>query len=246
MDMNTGKHRQDKEQIINIAILRYQPSPLTGEFANVGVLLWDSNNRTLLFRLSENNKRLKTFFGYLDEDYLRACNRLEIEHLSLAKYLRLEIITPNLQVEEVIAMLSSGSSLHSTQWSWQVLKSQQTDELTFEDKDAYEQFEEVCDRYLGYTKPGFMFPMRATLEIMFLTAISMLGVIEFGWKFLLFAIILITFKTGGWHSIVDWYSAITTTIAASAITQAAGNSKGNNRTPFDAEIIEVEASRDKP
>ncbi|MCB1093193.1 MAG: DUF3037 domain-containing protein, partial [Verrucomicrobiae bacterium] len=46
----------------SFCFLRYVHEPLSGEFANVGVLLWAPQSRFLGFRASEKFRRLSRFF----------------------------------------------------------------------------------------------------------------------------------------------------------------------------------------
>src|SRR5690606_13433554 len=70
------------------AIVRFMPYVETGEFANVGVLLWEPKNRYLGFKLLRRKYgRITQFFEELEKAvYLRAMGDLENE-LSRVKQL---------------------------------------------------------------------------------------------------------------------------------------------------------------
>lgn len=57
------------------ALLRYQHDLDAGEFANVGVVLFDVENRRLLTKISERYKRLSDFFGEFDGSAYRSMLR---------------------------------------------------------------------------------------------------------------------------------------------------------------------------
>lgn len=65
----------------NYAIVRFMPYVETGEFANVGVLLWIPKQKTLLFKLLRRKYgRITQFFEELDKQvYLKAMNDLDVE-----------------------------------------------------------------------------------------------------------------------------------------------------------------------
>ena len=65
----------------NYAIVRFMPYVETGEFANVGVLLWIPKQKTLLFQLLRSNyRRITQFFKELDKQvYLKAMADLDTE-----------------------------------------------------------------------------------------------------------------------------------------------------------------------
>ena len=65
----------------NYAIVRFMPYVETGEFANVGVLLWIPKQKTLLFRLLRRKYgRITQFFEELDKHvYLKAMADLDAE-----------------------------------------------------------------------------------------------------------------------------------------------------------------------
>jgi hypothetical protein len=65
----------------NYAIVRFMPYVETGEFANVGVLLWIPKQKTLLFKLLRRNyRRITQFFKELDKQvYLKAMSDLDTE-----------------------------------------------------------------------------------------------------------------------------------------------------------------------
>lgn len=65
----------------NYAIVRFMPYVETGEFANVGVLLWIPKQKSLLFKLLRRKYgRITQFFEELDKQvYLKAMGDLNIE-----------------------------------------------------------------------------------------------------------------------------------------------------------------------
>lgn len=67
----------------NYAIVRFMPYVETGEFANVGVLLWIPKQKTLLFKLLRRKYgRVTQFFEELDKQvYLKAMSDLDAELL---------------------------------------------------------------------------------------------------------------------------------------------------------------------
>jgi len=74
-------------QPYSFCFLRYVHEPLSGEFANVGVLLWAPGSRFLGFRASRKFKRLSHFFhGFQPQDHRLLIGRIDtqFEKLSLA------------------------------------------------------------------------------------------------------------------------------------------------------------------
>ena len=74
----------------NYAIVRFMPLVETGEFANVGVLLWVPKQKTLLFKLLRRKYgRVTQFFEQLDKQvYLKAMDNLDAELQRIQKLLR--------------------------------------------------------------------------------------------------------------------------------------------------------------
>jgi Protein of unknown function (DUF3037) len=71
----------------SFSFLRYVHEPLSGEFANVGVLLWAPRSRFLGFKASHKYRRLSHFFdGFHHQDYRSLISRIEtkFEGLSLS------------------------------------------------------------------------------------------------------------------------------------------------------------------
>ena len=69
----------------SFSFLRYVHEPLSGEFANVGVLLWAPQSRFLGFRASQKYRRLSHFFqGFHQHDYRSLIGRIERRFESLA------------------------------------------------------------------------------------------------------------------------------------------------------------------
>lgn len=62
----------------SFCFLRYIHEPLSGEFANVGVLLWAPKSQTLIFRGTEKFSRLSKFFAdFHKEDYRKMMKRIQ-------------------------------------------------------------------------------------------------------------------------------------------------------------------------
>ena len=62
----------------SFCFLRYFHDPLSGEFANVGVLLWAPESKELLFLGSEKFSRLSHFFAdFRSEDYRKMIKRIQ-------------------------------------------------------------------------------------------------------------------------------------------------------------------------
>lgn len=69
----------------SFCFLRYVHEPLSGEFANVGVLLWAPGSRYLGFRASQKFRRLSHFFhGFQQQDYRNMIARIETQFEKLA------------------------------------------------------------------------------------------------------------------------------------------------------------------
>lgn len=69
----------------SFCFLRYVHEPLSGEFANVGVLLWAPGSRFLGFRASQKFRRLSHFFhGFQQQDYRNLIARIETQFDKLA------------------------------------------------------------------------------------------------------------------------------------------------------------------
>lgn len=69
----------------SFCFLRYVHEPLSGEFANVGVLLWAPESRFLGFRASQKFRRLSHFFhGFQQQDYRNLIGRIETQFDKLA------------------------------------------------------------------------------------------------------------------------------------------------------------------
>lgn len=86
----------------NYAIVRFMPYVETGEFANVGILLWIPKHKTLLFKLLRKRYgRITQFFEELDKQvYLKAMGDLDTELLRVQRLLSegaVEITNPNLE-----------------------------------------------------------------------------------------------------------------------------------------------------
>lgn len=70
----------------SFCFLRYVHEPLSGEFANVGVLLWAPGSRFLGFRASQKYSRLSQFFhGFCHQDHRQLLSRIETQFQKLAK-----------------------------------------------------------------------------------------------------------------------------------------------------------------
>ncbi len=69
----------------SFCFLRYVHEPLSGEFANVGVLLWAPGSRFLGFRASHKFRRLSGFFlGFQQQGYRNMIARIETQFEKLA------------------------------------------------------------------------------------------------------------------------------------------------------------------
>lgn len=72
----------------SFCFLRYVHEPLSGEFANVGVLLWAPQSRFLGFRASQKYSRLSHFFqGFQSQDHRQMVARINTQFQRLAKEL---------------------------------------------------------------------------------------------------------------------------------------------------------------
>jgi len=72
-------------QPYSFCFLRYVHDPLSGEFANVGVLLWAPGSRFLGFKASQKFRRLSHFFhGFQQQDYRNLIARIETQFEKLA------------------------------------------------------------------------------------------------------------------------------------------------------------------
>lgn len=72
----------------SFCFLRYVHEPLSGEFANVGVLLWAPESHFLGFRASQKYSRLSKFFhGFQAQDHRQLLARIETQFQKLAKVL---------------------------------------------------------------------------------------------------------------------------------------------------------------
>ena len=70
----------------SFCFLRYVHEPLSGEFANVGVLLWAPESSFLGFRASQKYSRLSQFFhGFQAQDHRQLLARIETQFQKLAK-----------------------------------------------------------------------------------------------------------------------------------------------------------------
>jgi Protein of unknown function (DUF3037) len=72
----------------SFCFLRYVHEPLSGEFANVGVLLWAPESRFLGFKASQKFRRLSGFFhGFQQQDYRNLIARIETQFEKLSSKL---------------------------------------------------------------------------------------------------------------------------------------------------------------
>ena len=72
----------------SFCFLRYVHEPLSGEFANVGVLLWAPESRFLGFRASHKFRRLSQFFqGFQAQDHRQLLARINTQFQKLAQEL---------------------------------------------------------------------------------------------------------------------------------------------------------------
>lgn len=70
----------------SFCFLRYVHEPLSGEFANVGVLLWAPGSRFLGFRASQKYRRLSHFFhGFQRHDHRLLISRISTQFQKLAE-----------------------------------------------------------------------------------------------------------------------------------------------------------------
>ena len=69
----------------SFCFLRYVHEPLSGEFANVGVLLWAPQSRFLGFKASKKYQRLSHFFhGFQQLDHRQLISRIDTQFQKLA------------------------------------------------------------------------------------------------------------------------------------------------------------------
>ncbi|MES2995729.1 MAG: DUF3037 domain-containing protein [Verrucomicrobiota bacterium] len=74
-----------KPELYSFCFLRYVHEPLSGEFANVGVLLWAPQSRFLGFRATQKFSRLSHFFhGFHSDDHRNLISRIETQFRKLA------------------------------------------------------------------------------------------------------------------------------------------------------------------
>lgn len=72
----------------SFCFLRYVHEPLSGEFANVGVLLWAPQSQFLGFRASKKFQRLSHFFhGFQQQDHRQLISRIDTQFQQLAEKL---------------------------------------------------------------------------------------------------------------------------------------------------------------
>jgi hypothetical protein len=72
----------------SFCFLRYVHEPLSGEFANVGVLLWAPESRFLGFMASQKYSRLSQFFhGFQHQDHRQLLARIDTQFQKLGKEL---------------------------------------------------------------------------------------------------------------------------------------------------------------
>ena len=72
----------------SFCFLRYVHEPLSGEFANVGVLLWAPESRFLKFKASKKYQRLSHFFhGFHQQDHRQLIARIDTQFQQLAEKL---------------------------------------------------------------------------------------------------------------------------------------------------------------
>ncbi|MBK1882667.1 DUF3037 domain-containing protein [Luteolibacter pohnpeiensis] len=70
----------------SFCFLRYVHEPLSGEFVNVGVLVWCPDKRYLEFRVSRKYRRMSHFFtGFSPDDYRFVTKKVEHRFKKLAK-----------------------------------------------------------------------------------------------------------------------------------------------------------------
>lgn len=68
----------------SFCFLRYVHEPLSGEFANVGVLLWAPGSRFLGFRASQKYRRLSHFsHGLQQQDHRQLIARIDTQFQKL-------------------------------------------------------------------------------------------------------------------------------------------------------------------
>ena len=72
-------------QPYSFCFLRYVHEPHSGEFADVGVLLWAPGSRFLGFKASQKFRRLSHFFhGFQPRDYRNLIARIETQFEKLS------------------------------------------------------------------------------------------------------------------------------------------------------------------
>lgn len=85
MDFNRRQPTVNLERY-SFCFLRYVHEPLSGEFANVGVLLWAPGSRFLGFRASQKYRRLSHFFhGFQQQDHRQLIARIDTQFQKLAE-----------------------------------------------------------------------------------------------------------------------------------------------------------------
>lgn len=72
----------------SFCFLRYVHEPLSGEFANVGVLVWAPQSRFLGFKASQKFRRLSHFFhGFQQQDHRQLIGRIDTQFQKIAAQL---------------------------------------------------------------------------------------------------------------------------------------------------------------
>jgi Protein of unknown function (DUF3037) len=69
-------------------ILRYRHDAVSGEFVNIGIVFFDTDNRFLLARITEKQERVARFFGSVSRAFLLSTTKhIENEFIQIAKRL---------------------------------------------------------------------------------------------------------------------------------------------------------------
>jgi Protein of unknown function (DUF3037) len=187
-------------------LLRYQPDPDEGEFFNVCLLLWDEPSRTLFWSTNSSTRRARRFFGTYDSaEHRRVCTSLEQVFLNIHAQVQNLEPTAHATLNEIVTAATAGANLPSPPFVWSstrpVLESAFLGSANRSD-GAREYFNLLADKFLGKPKRVFRPHPWNIWRLMYLVVVSILGVSWFGWRFLLFTLLLGVDP----RLIQDWYT----------------------------------------